>query len=41
MRGANDSAAARAKRAAAFDFFTRLDVPFYCFHDVDVMAEAH
>jgi xylose isomerase len=39
--GANDSSAARAKRAAAFDFFTRLDVPFYCFHDVDVMAEAH
>ena len=39
--GANDSAAASAKRAAAFDFFTRLDVPFYCFHDVDVMAEAH
>jgi xylose isomerase len=39
--GANDSAAAAAKRAAAFDFFTRLDVPFYCFHDVDVMAEAH
>ncbi len=41
LRGANDSAAAAAKRAAAFDFFTRLDVPYYCFHDVDVMAEAH
>jgi xylose isomerase len=39
--GANDSAAAAAKRAAAFDFITRLDVPFYCFHDVDAMAEAH
>ncbi len=39
--GANDNAAARAKREAAFDFFTRLDVPFYCFHDVDVMGEAH
>jgi len=38
--GANDSAAAAAKREAAFDFFTRLDVPFYCFHDVDVMAQA-
>jgi len=38
--GANDSAAAAAKREAAFDFFTRLDVPFYCFHDVDVMTQA-
>ncbi|WP_033927310.1 xylose isomerase [Sphingomonas sp. 35-24ZXX] len=40
-RGANDSAASAAKRAAAFDFFTRLDIPYYCFHDVDVMADAH
>jgi xylose isomerase len=39
-RTANDNAAAAAKRAAAFDFFTRLDIPFYCFHDVDVMADA-
>ncbi len=39
-KGANDSAAAKLKRAVAFDFFTRLDVPFYCFHDIDVMAEA-
>lgn len=38
--GANDSAAARAKREAAFAFFTRLDIPFYTFHDVDVMADA-
>ena len=38
--GANDSAAASAKRAAAFSFFEKLDVPFYTFHDVDVMAEA-
>jgi xylose isomerase len=40
-RGANDAAAAASKRAAAFDFFTRLDIPYYCFHDVDVMADAH
>ena len=39
--GANDSAAAAAKRAAAFSLFEKLDVPFYTFHDVDVMAEAH
>ncbi len=38
--GANDSAAAAAKRAAAFSLFEKLDVPFYTFHDVDVMAEA-
>jgi xylose isomerase len=40
MRGTNDSAAAAMKRRVAFEFFSKLDVPFYCFHDVDVMAEA-
>ena len=40
LRGANDAAAAAAKRAAAFEFIARLDVPFYSFHDVDVMADA-
>ena len=34
----NDRAAALAKMAAAFEFFTKLDLPFYCFHDVDVAA---
>ncbi|USI75021.1 xylose isomerase [Sphingomonas morindae] len=38
--GANDSAAAHAKREVAFDFFSKLDLPYYCFHDVDVMAAA-
>jgi len=38
--GANDSDAARFKRAVAFDFFNKLDLPFYAFHDVDVMAAA-
>ena len=38
--GANDSQAARAKREAALAFVEKLDVPFYCFHDVDVMADA-
>ena len=32
--------APRAKREVAFDFVEKLDVPFYCFHDVDVMADA-
>jgi len=38
--GSNDADSAASKRAAAFDLFTKLDLPFYCFHDVDVMAEA-
>ncbi len=32
-------AAARAKLAAAFEFFTKLGVPYYCFHDRDVSPE--
>ncbi|MBN8817577.1 MAG: xylose isomerase [Sphingomonas sp.] len=39
-RGANDSAAAAQKRTIAFEFFRKLDIPYYCFHDVDVMAQA-
>jgi xylose isomerase len=31
--------AALAKADAAFDFFVRLGVPFYCFHDRDVAPE--
>lgn len=38
--GPNDRAAAKAKREAALTFFETLDLPFYCFHDVDVMADA-
>jgi xylose isomerase len=30
---------ARAKLDAAFEFFTKLDVPFYCFHDRDIAPE--
>lgn len=33
---ANDRRAAEAKMAAAFEFFTKLGLPYYCFHDVDV-----
>ncbi|WP_174292994.1 xylose isomerase [Sphingomonas bacterium] len=40
LAGANDATAAAAKRSALFDFTQRLDVPFYCFHDVDIMADA-
>lgn len=38
--GPNDAEHAKAKREAALTFIEKLDVPFYCFHDVDVMAEA-
>jgi len=40
LAGAMDSAAAATKRAEGFDFIKKLGVPFYCFHDVDVMAVA-
>lgn len=35
-----DQAAADHKLDEAFDFFTRLGLPYFCFHDVDVMATA-
>ena len=31
--------AARQKMAAAFEFFTKLGIPYYCFHDRDVAPE--
>lgn len=36
----NDNAAALDKLDAAFTFFEKLGNPFFCFHDVDVMATA-
>jgi xylose isomerase len=39
--GPNDATRARAKREAALSFVEKLDLPFYCFHDVDVMADAN
>ncbi|QOV95934.1 xylose isomerase [Novosphingobium sp. ES2-1] len=40
LNGPQDESAARAKREAALTFVEKLDLPFYCFHDVDVMAPA-
>lgn len=37
--GADPMAAARQKMAAAFELFTKLGVPFYCFHDRDLAPE--
>jgi len=31
--------AARDKVDAAFEFFTKIGVPYYCFHDVDMVSE--
>jgi xylose isomerase len=36
---AHTGEAAAMKREVAFDFIKKLDLPFYCFHDVDVMEE--
>ena len=36
---ADPMTAARAKLAAAFEFFEKLGVPFFCFHDRDVSPE--
>lgn len=40
LKGPMDAKNAAAKREAALAFVEKLDVPFYCFHDVDVMADA-
>ncbi|MEG3049410.1 MAG: xylose isomerase, partial [Thermomonas sp.] len=31
---------AEAKVDAAFEFFSKLDVPYYCFHDIDLAPDA-
>ena len=38
--GPVDQARADHKLDEAFEFFTRLGLPYFCFHDVDVMAHA-
>jgi xylose isomerase len=40
LAGVMDSEASAWKRKIGFEFISKLDVPFYCFHDVDVMAAA-
>lgn len=37
--GADPMAAARARLDAAFELFTKLGVPYYCFHDRDMAPE--
>ncbi len=38
--GADDMELARHKLAVAFEFFEKLGVPFFCFHDRDIAPEA-
>ena len=33
--------AAKDKMDAAFEFITKLGVPYYCFHDIDLVDEGH
>jgi len=41
-KGANDPIqAAKNKMDAAFEFFTKLGNPFYCFHDFDLVSEGN
>ncbi|MBM7654933.1 xylose isomerase [Neobacillus cucumis] len=32
---------AKARAEASFEFYEKLDVPFFCFHDVDIAPEGH
>ncbi|MFK8016032.1 MAG: xylose isomerase [Gammaproteobacteria bacterium] len=36
----DDHSVCDLKMAAAFEFLTKLDLPFYCFHDVDIVQSA-
>lgn len=36
---ANPMDAAKAKMDAAFEFITKLSIPYYCFHDTDVVGD--
>ena len=41
QKGANPLANAKAKADIAFEFFYKMNVPFYAFHDVDVAPEGN
>ncbi|GAO30768.1 xylose isomerase [Geofilum rubicundum JCM 15548] len=38
-QGADAVSAAKNKMDAAFEFITKLGVPYYCFHDIDLVSE--
>ncbi|HET9663161.1 MAG TPA: xylose isomerase [Burkholderiales bacterium] len=39
LEGADAMSRARHKMDAAFEFFTKLGTPYYCFHDIDLVEE--
>lgn len=39
LEGSGDDAIMRQKMDAAFEFMSKLGIPFYCFHDFDIAAE--
>ncbi len=39
--GGDPMAQAKEKMAAAFEFFEKLDIPFWCFHDRDIAPEGN
>jgi xylose isomerase len=41
LKVADPMAQAKAKADAAFEFFSKLTIPYYCFHDVDVAPEGN
>jgi xylose isomerase len=40
LQSSNPMDRAKEKMDAAFEFITKIDVPFYCFHDYDIVEEA-
>jgi xylose isomerase len=40
LRSSNPLQRAREKMDAAFEFISKIDIPFYCFHDYDIVDEA-
>ncbi|MFC3123124.1 xylose isomerase [Agaribacter flavus] len=41
LAGENDMQSAKAKADVAFEFFEKLSVPYYCFHDTDVAPQGN
>ncbi|HEY7773304.1 MAG TPA: xylose isomerase [Marinagarivorans sp.] len=39
LQGPDANTRARMKMDAAFEFFTKLGTPYYCFHDIDLVEE--
>jgi xylose isomerase len=40
-KGKDDIGRAKKKMDAAFEFFTKIGAPYYCFHDTDLVSEGN